>query len=421
MLGLYVSDHPLDGRRACAAPARRVLDHRAPRHGRRRGAHGRRRRDRAEPQVHQARRPDGDVRPRRHRVVDRGDGLPEDDGAVQRAAGARRDRHGEGPPRRTRGHAEAHGARDHPARDPPRHAARRFGSGCRSARSTAERVADAEVRSSPHIRATARCSCTSSARRRRPSCNSATSSAATAPTACSPSSASSSAPTASPRCRGRWGAIAASRDRTTAASSCATVDFPAAITGDDDDTRLARQRRATSWCCSWTSDDLAKSDEIGDNSGPKSSADANRNPGRDGPAGARARGVPVAASVTKCCSVPAPSTRRGSGDPTSEGVGEAVAGRLIACHNAWASTRPSDSRVRRPRGMIRPCRSTLQRLPGNTIVSMAKTSRSTGTSSTTCCRRMVRRGGIEALSWRSRGCTAFHLVPEPSSWRSTTR
>ena len=84
--GLYVSDHPLMGAERALRRLRRVLDRRARRPRRRCDAHGRRRRHRAEPQVHQARRPDGDVRPRRHRRVDRGDGVPEDDAAVQRAA-----------------------------------------------------------------------------------------------------------------------------------------------------------------------------------------------------------------------------------------------------------------------------------------------------------------------------------------------
>ena len=80
MLGLYVSDHPLMG---AEAALRRYADARSPssRSSRRRDAHRRRGRHGALAQVHEARRPHGDVRARGSRRGDRGHGVPEDDGS----------------------------------------------------------------------------------------------------------------------------------------------------------------------------------------------------------------------------------------------------------------------------------------------------------------------------------------------------
>ena len=73
---------PDDGRRAGAAALRRLHAVGAAGGPRGRDAHGRRDRHRAQPQVHQARRPHGHVRARGPRRRARGDGVPEDDGAA---------------------------------------------------------------------------------------------------------------------------------------------------------------------------------------------------------------------------------------------------------------------------------------------------------------------------------------------------
>ena len=88
---------PAHGRRSGAAPPRRVLDHRSGRARRRLDPHRRRRRHRPVAQVHQAGRPHGDVRAGGSRGRHRGDGVPQDDAPVRRAARRRRDRRGEGP------------------------------------------------------------------------------------------------------------------------------------------------------------------------------------------------------------------------------------------------------------------------------------------------------------------------------------
>ena len=107
---------PADGRRAGAAPLHRQHAHRAEGDARGRAAHRRRRRDRARAEVHEARRPHGHVRARGSRRRGRGHGVPEDDGAVRRAARRGRDRLREGAARHARGRAEDHRDGDHPAR-----------------------------------------------------------------------------------------------------------------------------------------------------------------------------------------------------------------------------------------------------------------------------------------------------------------
>ena len=108
------------------------------------------------------------VRARRSRRRDRGDGVPEDDAAVRRAARRRRDRRDQGPRRRPRRHAEADGDGDHPARDPPRRRRRRCTLRVKAGVLTDERVGRLRELL-PRTPATAPCSCTSSAPRRRPS------------------------------------------------------------------------------------------------------------------------------------------------------------------------------------------------------------------------------------------------------------
>ena len=116
MLGLYVSDHPMMG---AERALRKYIDCTLSRAARRPGGRdedGRRHRHRAQPSLHEARRPHGDVRARGPRRRTRGDGLPEDDGAVRPPARGRRHRGGEGPPRRARRHAQDHRHGGHPTR-----------------------------------------------------------------------------------------------------------------------------------------------------------------------------------------------------------------------------------------------------------------------------------------------------------------
>ena len=111
------------GRGGVAAQGRAV-DRRSPRpRGRRAGA--RRGRDhQSRPQVHQEGRPDGGVRARGPRVVDRGHRLPAHAGRTGSQARRRRDRHRQGPPRPARRFAvradrpDDHGADAHPGPGP---------------------------------------------------------------------------------------------------------------------------------------------------------------------------------------------------------------------------------------------------------------------------------------------------------------
>ena len=65
----------------------------------------------------------------------------------------------EGPRRRPRRHAEAHGDGDHPARDRPRRRPAGARCGCKAGVLTDERVAAAARAPAPRTPATARCSC----------------------------------------------------------------------------------------------------------------------------------------------------------------------------------------------------------------------------------------------------------------------
>ena len=98
----------------------------------------------------------------------RGDGVPEDDGAVRPPARGRRHRRGEGPPRRARRHAEDHRDGGHPARARARRRPAGAGEGASSTRSPTPRSAGSRT-SSPSTPATARCSSTSRRPRRPPS------------------------------------------------------------------------------------------------------------------------------------------------------------------------------------------------------------------------------------------------------------
>jgi NADPH-dependent F420 reductase len=89
-----------------------------------------------------------------------------------------------------------------------------------------------------------------------------------------------------------------------------------------------------------------------------------------------------------------------------------VAGRLIACDNAWACDAPVVVLAVMADSVIPTVREHAERLAGKIVVSMAN--------------NLVRNGNefnavlpphgsvaaeIQALLWRSRVCTAFHLVP----------
>ena len=92
--------------------------------------------------------------------------------------------------------------------------------------------------------------------------------------------------------------------------------------------------------------------------------------------------------------------------------GDLVAGRLIACDNAWACDAPVVILAVQADGAIPTVQEHAERLPGKIVVSMAN--------------NLVKHGNefnavlpphgsvaaeIQALLWRSRVCTAFHLVP----------
>lgn len=92
--------------------------------------------------------------------------------------------------------------------------------------------------------------------------------------------------------------------------------------------------------------------------------------------------------------------------------GDRVAGRLIACDNAWACDAEVVILAVQAEAAIPTVQEHAERLPGKIVVSMAN--------------NLVKHGNefnavlpphgsvaaeIQALLWRSRVCTAFHLVP----------
>ena len=143
------------------------------------------------------------------------------------------------------------------------------------------------------------------------------------------------------------------------------------------------------------------------------SADANRDLGGDRPRGARARGA-----LGECrarSAVRFPRGRQGASAAVTElekEWGDRVAGRLIACDNAWACDAPIVILAVQADAAIPTVQEHAERLPGKIVVSMAN--------------NLVKHGNefnavlpphgsvaaeIQALLWRSRVCTAFHLVP----------
>src|SRR3979409_874986 len=103
---------------------------------------------------------------------------------------------------------------------------------------------------------------------------------------------------------------------------------------------------------------------------------------------------------------------RGSVDELEKEWGDRVAGRLIACDNAWACDAPVVVLAVHAESAIPTVQEHAGRLPGKIGVPMAN--------------NLVKHGNefnavlpphgsvaaeIQALLWRSRVCTAFHLVP----------
>ena len=118
-------------------------------------------------------------------------------------------------------------------------------------------------------------------------------------------------------------------------------------------------------------------------------------------------------SGTRCCSVRGRSTRRSSAvDELEKEWGDRVAAACIACDNAWACDAPVVILAVHAESAIPTVQEHADRLAGKIVVSMAN--------------NLVKHGNefnavlpphgsvaaeIQALLWRSRVCTAFHLVP----------
>src|SRR6478672_11519027 len=103
---------------------------------------------------------------------------------------------------------------------------------------------------------------------------------------------------------------------------------------------------------------------------------------------------------------------RAAVDELEKEWGDRVAGRLIACDNAWACDAPVVILAVHADSAIPTIQEHAERLPGKIVVSMAN--------------NLVKHGNefnavlpphgsvaaeIQSLLWRSRVCTAFHLVP----------
>ena len=135
--------------------------------------------------------------------------------------------------------------------------------------------------------------------------------------------------------------------------------------------------------------------------------------GATGPAGSGLAARLGERRVTKCCSARGPSTRRKQSVAELEReVGRPGRGRCIACDNAWACDAPVVILAVHAESAIPTVQEHAERLQGKIVVSMAN--------------NLVKHGNefnavlpphgsvaaeIQALLWRSRVCTAFHLVP----------
>ena len=117
--------------------------------------------------------------------------------------------------------------------------------------------------------------------------------------------------------------------------------------------------------------------------------------------------------VTKCCSARGPSTRRAARVGELEKLwGDRVAGRLIPCDNSWACDAPVVILAVHADSAIPTIHEHAERLPGKIVVSMANNLVKHGNEFNSV---LPPHGSvaaeIQALLWRSRVCTAFHLVP----------
>jgi NADPH-dependent F420 reductase len=103
---------------------------------------------------------------------------------------------------------------------------------------------------------------------------------------------------------------------------------------------------------------------------------------------------------------------RGHVDELEKEWGDRVAGRLIACDNAWACDAPVVILAVHAESAIPTVQEHADRLAGKIVVSMANTLVKHGNEFNAV---LPPHGSvaaeIQALLWRSRVCTAFHLVP----------
>ncbi len=103
---------------------------------------------------------------------------------------------------------------------------------------------------------------------------------------------------------------------------------------------------------------------------------------------------------------------RASVDELEKEWGDRVAGRLIACDNAWACDAPVVLLAVHAESAIPTVQEHAERLPDKIVVSMANNLVKNGNEFNAV---LPPHGSvaaeIQALLWRSRVCTAFHLVP----------
>jgi NADPH-dependent F420 reductase len=103
---------------------------------------------------------------------------------------------------------------------------------------------------------------------------------------------------------------------------------------------------------------------------------------------------------------------RGAVDELEKRWGDLVAGRLIACDNAWACDAPVVILAVHAESAIPTVQEHADRLAGKIVVSMANNLVKHGSEFNAV---LPPHGSvaaeIQSLLWRSRVCTAFHLVP----------
>jgi NADPH-dependent F420 reductase len=103
---------------------------------------------------------------------------------------------------------------------------------------------------------------------------------------------------------------------------------------------------------------------------------------------------------------------RASVDELEKEWGDRVAGRLIACDNAWACDAPVVLLAVHAESAIPTVQEHAERLPGKIVVSMANNLvKNRNEFNAVLPPHGSVAAEIQALLWRSRVCTAFHLVP----------